>query len=391
VRILLSIVLSCAAAVAQTDPSSNLESLLAEARRAQTSGDYRAAAGAYRQAVALRPASAELWSNLGLMEYETHEFSRSEEAFRKALNIDRSLFVPNLFLGLALLELKRPREAAGYLMSAEKLQPGDAQALIGLGRCYHAQAEAARSREWYQRAADLAPRNADAWFGLGVSYLDLAEEAKAKLTSDAPEVSELKAHALAAFERVDELQPDSPRIHALLGDVYQRRRMFREAEEEYSKILTLDPNNIAGLSGLAAAFLHDGHYDEAQATAEKALARDSRDAEINLLMAEILVAQHKYTDAEPYVRRSLNARPDLLPRAHALLGRVYARTGREKEAIGELVQGLASDEDGSVHYQLARLYQSAGNAKAAAAAFEKSQQIRAKRELAARENLEPIE
>lgn len=120
-RILLSIVLSCAAAVAQTHPSSNLESLLAEAQRAQTSGDYRAAARAYRQAVALRPDLPELWSNLGLMQYECHEHPEAEEAFRRSLAINKFLFVPNLFLGLDLLELKRPRDALAYLLTAEKL------------------------------------------------------------------------------------------------------------------------------------------------------------------------------------------------------------------------------------------------------------------------------
>ena len=155
-------------------------------------------------------------------------------------------------------------------------------------------------------------------------------------------------------------------------------------------MLALEPDSIAGLAGLTAAYLHDGHLEEAQTTAQKALARDPRDSEINLLMGEILVAQHKYSDAEPYLEHSLHARPDLLPRVHALLGRVYARTGRSKEAIDELTQGLASDEDGSVYYQLARLYQSSGDTKAAAAAFEKSQQIRAKRDALTEGTLAPF-
>ena len=107
-------------------------------------------------------------------------------------------------------------------------------------------------------------------------------------------------------------------------------------------------------------------------------------------MGEILVAQREYADAEPYLEHSLHARPDLLPRVHALLGEVFARTGRSKEALQELTQGLASDEDGSVHYQLARLYKEAGDLKAADAAFEKSKQIRANHDELARRALMPI-
>jgi tetratricopeptide (TPR) repeat protein len=193
---------------------------------------------------------------------------------------------------------------------------------------------------------------------------------------------------VAALTRAGEVEPESPRIHALLGDVYQRRGMFREAEQEYSKILALQPDNVAGLAGLAAAYLHDTRLDDAQAAARKALDRDPNDSEINILMGEILVAQRQYETAEPYLQHGLTARPDLLPRVHALLGRVYARAGRSKEAINELNQGLASDEDGSVYYQLARLYQTVGETKAAAAAFEKSRQIRAKRDVIDQQSLE---
>jgi tetratricopeptide (TPR) repeat protein len=166
--------------------------------------------------------------------------------------------------------------------------------------------------------------------------------------------------------------------------------MFDEAREEYSKVLAISPDSLAGLAGLAAADFAGGRLEEAQITAQKALARSPVDSEVSLLMGEILVAQYQYADAEPYLKRSLHARPDLRPRVHALLGRVLARTGREKEAIQELKQGLASDEDGSVHYQLARLYQKMGDPKAADAAFEKSKQIRARRDDLAQRALMPI-
>jgi tetratricopeptide (TPR) repeat protein len=194
---------------------------------------------------------------------------------------------------------------------------------------------------------------------------------------------------VAALARAGEVEPDSPRIHALLGDAYQRRKRFDEAREEYSKVLAVSPDSVAGLAGLAKADYADGRLEEARSTAQKALARSPADSEINLLMAEILVARRAYAEAEPYLERSLHARPDLLPQAHALLGQVCARTGRPKEAIKELTQGLASDEDGSVHYQLARLYQEAGDASAAAAAFEKSKQIRARYDALAQLTLDP--
>jgi tetratricopeptide (TPR) repeat protein len=593
VRVLFTIALAAATlAVAQPDRDARFESLLAEARNAQARSDFRGAAASYRQALAIRPDLAELWSNFGLMQHQSGDYSQAAEAFRTALRLNQALFVPNLFLGLDLLQLNRPREATAYLLAAGKFNPSDAQPPLALGRAYHALWEPRKSEEWYRRALVLAPRNGEAWYGLGLAYFALAETAGAKLTGSFREsvyVAELTASAcaeegslteaihayrdllalkaapprcshtsygfvlirhgdpvaaeqefrrdlescsaarvgmarlrfesgerekglamladlassdregfdlslprfwegldtqqletrlaqlrqstgnmagvvsarlregvrsstllesegavpefgnvedlqrftsdaffsghfrtavlasdrlrqkypndpagwywavranqklgVAALARAGEVEPDSPRIHALLGDAYQRRSMFDEAREEYSKVLAVSPDSVAGLAGLAKADYADSRLEEAQITAQKALARNPADGEINLLMGEILVAQHEYARAEPYLKQSLHARADLLPHVHALLGQVFARTGRSKEAFKELTQGLASDEDGSVHYQLASLYREAGDSKAAAAAFEKSKQIRASHDELARKALMPI-
>lgn len=55
----------------------------------------------------------------------------------------------------------------------------------------------------------------------------------------------------------------------------------------------------------------------------------------------------------------------------------------------EVLQGLPGDDDGSLYYQLGRLYQDAGDAKAASKAFEKSKEIRAKLHESAHETLSP--
>jgi predicted Zn-dependent protease len=87
-------------------------------------------------------------------------------------------------------------------------------------------------------------------------------------------------------------------------------------------------------------------------------------------MAEVFVARHQFAAAEPYLQKALGAKPQMLPHVHALFGEVYADVGKTQEAIDQLTLGIQTDTDGSLHYQLARLYRKAGNAKAAAAAIE---------------------
>jgi predicted Zn-dependent protease len=91
-------------------------------------------------------------------------------------------------------------------------------------------------------------------------------------------------------------------------------------------------------------------------------------------MGEALLSRHDYAAAEPFLQKGLGAKPQMLPHVHALLGTVYAETGRTQEAIAQLEMGLAADEDGSTHYKLARMYRKAGDTKRADAAI---QQVKA--------------
>jgi hypothetical protein len=50
--------------------------------------------------------------------------------------------------------------------------------------------------------------------------------------------------------------------------------------------------------------------------------------------------------------KSLNVKPQMLGHVHALIGKVYAETGRTSEAIDQLKMGESSDENGSIHYLL---------------------------------------
>jgi tetratricopeptide (TPR) repeat protein len=175
--------------------------------------------------------------------------------------------------------------------------------------------------------------------------------------------------AFASLARFQELEPNSARSHILLGDIYRQREQYGDAQNEYNRALELSPNDPAALQGLGSAYLKDAKIDQAIAAAQKALEQSPSDPEVNLLMGEALVTQHKFPDAEPFLLKSLNAKPQMLPHVHALLGEVYAANGKTQEAIRELKLGLASDQDGGLHYQLARLYIKAGDKPDADAAF----------------------
>ncbi len=93
-------------------------------------------------------------------------------------------------------------------------------------------------------------------------------------------------------------------------------------------------------------------------------------------MGEILCAHDDFSGAEPFLKKSLNTKPEYVAHVHALLGSVYAKTNRTQEAIAELKFALAGDKDGHIHYQIARLYLKVGDREAAKQAFEVSNRLR---------------
>jgi predicted Zn-dependent protease len=92
-------------------------------------------------------------------------------------------------------------------------------------------------------------------------------------------------------------------------------------------------------------------------------------------MGEILCVQNDFAGAEPYLKKSLKTKPEFVSHVHALLGKVYAKTNRTQQAIAELKLGLASDKDGSLHYQIARLYLKVGDRDSAKQAFDVSKRL----------------
>jgi tetratricopeptide (TPR) repeat protein len=183
----------------------------------------------------------------------------------------------------------------------------------------------------------------------------------------------LATQALACASHIDST---SPKLHVLLGDVYRQQKYFPDAEQEYRKALVLQPEDPGALFGLSLALLANDQIDEALRLAQAAMAKNPDDPELNAVMGEILCARNDFSGAEPYLKKSLHTKPELVPHVHALLGKVYAQTDRTQEAITEFKLAFAADKDGRIHYQIARLYLKVGDRDSAKQAFDESDRIR---------------
>ena len=185
--------------------------------------------------------------------------------------------------------------------------------------------------------------------------------------------------ALESLARFQQLDSSSATSHVLLGDIYHQLDRNDDAQTEYMKALAITPGDPAALLGAATAYLSNNNLPAAQQAAQSALSTHPDDPDMNLVMAQVELGRREYSAAEPYLEKSLQAKPQTLPRVHALLGRVYAETDRPQQAIKELELGASSDEDGSIQYLLSRLYRQLGETRQAQIALDRMKAIKEKR------------
>jgi len=161
--------------ICQQEGAAEYASLLNAAKQAQTRSDYKAAVSAYKAAAKLRPNVAELWANLGLMESATGGYENAAESFRRALALNPTLLMPNLFLGIDYTRMNRPGEAISFLVKAERMNSRDPQPPLYLGRAYLLAKDFREAKRAFLRSIALDDGNSSAWFDLGVAALDVVE------------------------------------------------------------------------------------------------------------------------------------------------------------------------------------------------------------------------
>ncbi|HVX66172.1 MAG TPA: tetratricopeptide repeat protein, partial [Bryobacteraceae bacterium] len=185
--------------------------------------------------------------------------------------------------------------------------------------------------------------------------------------------------ALESLARAGEIDPDSHKLHLLLGDALRQQNKLKEAQAEYRRAIELKPDGVAGHLGLARTLFVGIAFDEAVVELNKALSLVPGEPEASALMGYILVYKHQFEEARPYLKAALRGAPAELPHVHAALGKVYASEDRTGEAIAELRQALPADDDGSYHARFYQLCRKAGDTAGAASALREWKLIRQRR------------
>ena len=174
--------------------------------------------------------------------------------------------------------------------------------------------------------------------------------------------------ATAAYLQLYQANPNSYRLHQLMGDLEAARGDDGKAIDEYRAAIALKPSVPNLHYSLGHLLWKDLKVPEARAELEAELALNPRHAGALNDLGNTYLLEHQPDKALPYLVRALAAdsgNPDI----HRDLGTAYSELGDYRKAEEQFKLAISADHDGSVHYKLARVYQALGEKEEATREF----------------------
>jgi tetratricopeptide (TPR) repeat protein len=141
-----------------------------------------------------------------------------------------------------------------------------------------------------------------------------------------------------------EVLPGPPRdnemVWFLLGAIYERQKFFDKAEEQFKKVLAVDPKNAPVLNYYGYMLGDLGiRLDEAEALLQRALQEDPYNGAYLDSLGWIYFKQGNYAASEATLRKAME-RESHDATIHSHLGDLYAKTGRTDLAGAEWEKSL---------------------------------------------------
>ena len=177
--------------------------------------------------------------------------------------------------------------------------------------------------------------------------------------------------ATAAYLSLYGVDPDSYRLHQLMGDLDAAKGNDGKAIEEYRLAIALKPSLPNLHYSLGHLLWKDLKVKEAREEFEAELGLNPRHAGALNELGDIYLLEHQPDKAVPYLTRALGVDPTN-PDIHRDLGTAYSELRDYLKAEAQFKLAVSNDYDGSVHYKLARVYQALGEKEKAAREFELS-------------------
>ena len=256
------------------------------------------------------------------------------------------------------MRTKQYQQADSLLESLVPGNPSPGQLYSRMGKLYFDHDEWARAQHYFEKSLALHDDNDQAHLLLGLADRELSQPGQAE----------------KEFMKAASLNPQSDVNAYFAGQQLLLDMQFEAALPYLYEAVKLNPRNASAYRAIGMTQVHLGNYPLAESYYRKAIGAlegsNSADPAAYLDLAFILMLGHdpaKIEEALKMGRRAVELQPDSSD-AHYLIGKALMKLGRVKEAVPELeFAAKHNPQDSKAHFQLALAYESLGEKDKAAA------------------------
>ena len=186
--------------------------------------------------------------------------------------------------------------------------------------------------EQFQQAIDHDPNYALGYVGLADSFVLLEEYAGVPASETLPKARAAADHALQIDDSLAE-------AHTSSAFIYQKLWRWAEAEAEYKRAISLNPNYPTAHHWFSIYFRTKGQIDDAMREIRRAQELDPLSPVFSVNVGEIYLLQNDINSAIEQSQRIIELDPGF-PYAHDVLGAAYLKQQRYQEAKAEFLKAV---------------------------------------------------
>jgi len=194
-----------------------------------------------------------------------------------------------------------------------------------------------RTAEGYRKAFDYFSEAIRRDSNFALAYAGLADCYGSEVLELSPE--EANAKTKQAVRKALEIDDSLAEAHTSLAFVEHLEGHWVEAEKEFLRAITLNPNQATAHSWYGLMLAKLGRHEQALAESKLAHTLDPTSLPINNLLGLVLYWARQYDEAIAVYEKTLELEPDFRP-ARSLLGLAYCQKRLYDRAIVELEKAL---------------------------------------------------
>jgi superkiller protein 3 len=263
---------------------------------AADSGEYDAAIGWYKRAVAADPDDefAVAYINWGDALRAKGDPDAAIERFTRATELDPDYALAYSSWGNALSDKGDLAGAIAKHARVVELDPENALAYSNLGNAVFKNGDPGGAIAQFRQAIEIDPQHAPAYKNWGIVLEDQGD----------------LDGAIAQYRRAAELDPTDPGVQAKWGIVLRKQGDLDGAIAKYRLAIEIDPTYAFAYNNLGVALGNMGDIDGAMANFIRATDLNPTDAKAHFNKALALQFQNRVVDAADSFQRYLDLRPD---------------------------------------------------------------------------------